>query len=63
MDNFFPYLYTSLAELSKMVLMRALAFVVLKILLAESLTQNLSLPITPDISKIKKSAKWEVTYV
>ena len=63
MDNFFLYVYTSLQEALKMVLIRAIAFVVLEILLAEILTQNLSLPTTADISKIKKSVEWEVTLI
>ena len=46
-----------------MVLISAIAFVVLEILLAEILTQNLSLPITADINKIKKSAEWVVTLI
>ena len=62
-DNFFLYVYTFLEDFLKMVLIRAIAFVVLEILLAEILTQNLSLPITADISKIKKSAEWEVTLI
>ena len=46
-----------------MVLIKATAFVVLEILSGEVLKQNFWLPITADISKIKKSVDRKLTFI